>query len=137
MCKRVTRATQPYSLWLALLAAILVLFPFDWLSEVWPPFGYIFDRVFVTAREHAIGHTTLFLLAGLLVLCSIPRLRRFLLLYLLIMLLGSLGEESFQALSTWRMPNYGDGRDLGFDALGFVLAYLLAWGWSLLRNTKE
>ncbi|HZO71498.1 MAG TPA: hypothetical protein VFB60_04800 [Ktedonobacteraceae bacterium] len=137
MHQRVMRAIQPYSLWLALLAAGLVLFPFDWLSEVWPPFGYIFDCVFVTAREHAIGHTTLFLLAGLLVLCSIARLRRAPLLYLLMMLLGSLGEESFQALSTWRMPSYGDGRDLGFDALGFVLAYLLVWGWSLLRDTKE
>lgn len=132
----VTRAIRARFLWLALLAAVLVLFPFDWLSEVWPAFGSIFDRVFVSEREHAIGHTTLFLLAGLLVLCAAPRLRWHPLLYAFILALGSLGEETFQALSKWQMPNLGDGRDLSFDALGFVLAYLLIWVYWRLRGTR-
>lgn len=133
---RVLQVFQSPYFWLALLAAVLVLFPFDWLSDVWPVYALVFDRVFATVLAHEIGHATLFLLAGLLVHCAIPRLRRHALLYTLIMILGSLGEESFQALSRWRMPNFGDGRDLGFDALGFVLAYLLAWLWWRLRDAQ-
>lgn len=134
---RFTRIIQSRLLWLALLAAVLVLFPFDWLSEVWPSFGSLFDRIFVSAREHAIGHTTLFLIAGLLMFCSMLQLRRHPLFYMVIMILGAVGEEFFQALSRWRTPNVSDGRDLGFDALGFVLAYLLAWVWWLLRDVQS
>jgi hypothetical protein len=130
------RVIQSRFLWLALLAALVVLFPFDWLSKVWPAFGSLFDRIFVSAREHEIGHTTLFLLAGLLVLCSLPQLRRYPLFYILIMILGEVGEEFLQALSKWQVPNIWDGRDLGFDALGFVLAYLLVWVWWRLRDAK-
>src|SRR5262249_31003678 len=92
-------AIQSRLLWLALLAALVVLFPFDWLSEIWPAFGSLFDRIFVSAREHAIGHTTLFLIAGLLVFCSIPQVRRYPYLYTVIMILGAVGEEFLQALS--------------------------------------
>ena len=133
---RFMKAIQSRFLWLALLAVILVLFPFDWLSEVWPAFGSLFDRIFVSAREHAIGHTTLFLIAGLLVFCAIPQLRRHPLLYTVIMTLGAVGEEFFQALSKWQIPNIGDGRDLGFDALGFMLAYLFVWVWWQFRNAQ-
>lgn len=130
-------AIQSRLLWLVLLAALIVLFPFDWLSEVWPAFGSLFDQIFVSAREHAIGHTTLFLISGLLVFCSIPQLRRYPHLYTFIMILGAMGEEFFQALSRRQMPNIGDGHDLGFDALGFMLAFLLAWTWWWLRNARK
>lgn len=46
--------------WPLLVGVMVVLFPFDWLSEAWPTFGAIFDQVFVTAHDHAIGHSTLF-----------------------------------------------------------------------------
>lgn len=127
---------RSFMLWLAPLAALLVLFPFDWLSEVWPAFGHLFDQIFVSEREHALGHATLFTLAGLLVLGSMPRLRKKPVLYTLIMVVGALGEEFFQALSKWQMPNLGDGRDLGFDALGFALAYLLVWVWWWLAQMR-
>lgn len=125
------------SFWFALLAALLVLFPFDWLSDVWPAYALVFDRVFATVLAHEIGHATIFLLAGLLILCTLPRLRGHVLLYVLIMALGALSEETFQALSRWRTPNVGDGRDLGLDALGFALAYLLVWAWWRFNNTRE
>lgn len=135
--ERFIRAIQPHFLWLLLLAAGLVLFPFDWLSEVWPAFGHIFDQVFVSEREHAIGHTTIFLLAGLLILCSLPGLRRRPWLYALLMLLGACGEEFFQALGKWQIPNIGSGRDISFDVSGFVLAYVLVWGWWRLRSAQS
>src|SRR5260370_41497471 len=96
--KRVLQIIRSRFLWLALVATVLVLFPFDWLSDVWPAYALVFDRVFATVLAHEIGHATLFLLAGLLVLCSLARLRRHPFLYTLIMVLGALGEESFQAL---------------------------------------
>lgn len=128
---------QPRIYWLIALAAVLMLFPFDWLSEVWPAFGQIFDRVFVTARDHAIGHTTIFVLAGLMILCAFPALRKRPIFYVLVMISGALGEEAFQALSRWHIPNLGSGRDLGFDVLGFTLAYLFVWGWLRLRRLMK
>jgi hypothetical protein len=128
------KACQSRLLWGAGLAAILVLFPFDWLSEVWPAFGLLFDRIFVSAREHALGHTAVFLIAGLLVLWSLPRLRHSPVLFIIVLMVGAVGEECLQGLSRWRLPESADARDLGFDALGCVLAYLLVWIWWKLRQ---
>src|SRR5579885_555515 len=58
---------------LALLA--FLLFPFDWLSTVWPAYGTVFDMVFRSDREHFIGHTTLFFIVGTLILAYMPKLR--------------------------------------------------------------
>src|SRR5260370_10196005 len=60
--------------WPFAMGLAIALFPFDWLAETWPPFGALFDRVFVTARDHAVGHTTLFCWLGLLALLSLPPL---------------------------------------------------------------
>lgn len=134
-----TRILQSRLFWGMLLAAILVLFPFGWLSDVWPAFGSLFARVFVSAGEHALGHTAVFAIAGLLILGSLPRLRRSPAFYIAAMIAGAVGEEIFQALSRWHLPESGDGRDLGFDILGFVLAYLLLWTWWRLKEppTRE
>lgn len=128
---------RSFALWFVGFSAILVLFPFEWLRNIWPAYALVFDRVFTTALAHRIGHTTVFLLAGLLLLCSSARLRRNPLLYTTIFMLGAVGEELFQALSKWQFPDIGDLRDIGFDALGFVLAYLLVWGWRNLRNIQK
>jgi hypothetical protein len=133
---RLMKACQSRLFWGALLAATLVLFPFDWLSEAWPAFGLLFDRIFVSASDHALGHTAVFLIAGLLVLWSLPQLRRSSMLFIIVLISGAVGEEFFQGLSRWRMPDSGDGRDLGFDVLGSVLAYLLVWIWWKLRQIR-
>jgi hypothetical protein len=135
---RVMRAIHSPVCWLALAAVVLVLFPFEWPITVWPAYALAFDSVFATALAHAIGHTTIFLLAGLLALNLVPRLRRYPLLYLLIMVLGSLAEEFLKlfALNRWQTPIIGDVRSLSFDTLGFVLAYLLVWVWCRLRNVR-
>lgn len=118
----------------ALVAAALALtiFPFDWLTQVWPGYRVVFDRVFVTARDHAIGHATLFAIVGLGVLAVAPWLRTRLAPYLGLGLLGALTQEAVQALAKQDWPNWGDGRDLLFDTLGLLLAFLLVqlvlWG---------
>lgn len=123
-------------LWLALPAAVLVFFPFEWLSNIWPAYARVFDRVFATMLAHEIGHATVFFLAGLLVLASIPRLRRYPLLYAAMMVLGLLGEELLQALSLnrWQLASLIDGHAFSFDTLGLVLAYLFVWIWQQARN---
>ena len=82
----------------AAVAGILVLFPFDWLGEVWPAYAAVFDRVFVNAQAHLIGHATLFGVAGLLVLYAFPPLRGRPGRYLLVMAMGAVGQE---ALKPW------------------------------------
>jgi hypothetical protein len=140
--ERLKGTLQSRFLWFVLLAALLVLFPFEWLSNIWPVYALVFDRVFATALAHEIGHATIFLLAGLLILCSLPRLRRYPLFYTVILVLGALGEEALQALSLnrWQPSNIVDGRAFGFDTLGFVLAYLLVGVWwhsGIRRKERE
>lgn len=110
---------------LVVAALALVLFPFDWLEGVWPAYGQLFDRVFVGPREHAIGHATLFCIAGGLALVALPALRRRPALYLAVMVLGALAEEAVQDLFKRQMTTPGDARDLLFDALGLAAAYVL------------
>ena len=120
----------------AALAGILVLFPFDWLAEVWPAYAALFDRVFVNARAHMVGHATLFGIAGLLVLYAFPALRARPGRYLLVMALGAVGQEALQALAKREMPTIYDGRDLLLDLVGFVAAYLVVIGLRLARGAS-
>jgi hypothetical protein len=132
-------AIQSPAHWLTLTAAVVVFFPFEWPVTVWPAYALVFDCVFATALAHVIGHTIVFLLAGLLVLNSIPRLRQYPLFYFVMMVLGSLGEEFLKlfVLNRWLAPLVSDVRSLSFDTLGFVLAYLLIWGWGRFRNARS
>jgi hypothetical protein len=106
-----------------LMAGALVLFPFDWLADVWPAYARLFDVVFATALAHHIGHATIFFLAGLLALLAFPTLRPRPWLYLAVMAFGALGEEALQSLFKRQLPTLGDGRDLLFDLAGFAAAY--------------
>jgi cytochrome c biogenesis protein CcdA len=121
-------------LWPFLIALAIVLFPFDWLTEVWPAYRQVFDRVFVTARDHAIGHSTLFFLLGLFALVVSPALRKHPLLYLGLMLLVMLGQEALQSIFKQELPNIFDGRDILFDLLGVIVAFAVMWTWQWVRN---
>jgi hypothetical protein len=57
-------------LWPLTIGLVLVLFPFDWLGNVWPAYRQVFEQVFVGAREHHIGHSIMFFIVGLILLLS-------------------------------------------------------------------
>ncbi len=120
--------------WPLAVGLAVVLFPFDWLSEAWPAFGVVFDRVFVTARDHAIGHTALFFLLGMLALLSLARLRLHPLIYTGLLVPIALGQEALQSIFKQEAPRPGDGRDLLFDLLGWSLALGLVWLAHVVRN---
>ena len=120
--------------WHFFIALAIVLFPFDWLTEVWPAYRQVFDRVFVTARDHAIGHSTLFFLLGLFALVVSPALCKRPLLYLGLMLLVTLGQEALQSIFKQELPNIYDGRDIPFDLLGVTVAFVVMWTWQWVRN---
>lgn len=119
------------------LAGTLVLFPFDWLAEVWPAYAVVFDQVFATARSHAIGHATIFGIAGLLVLFALPGLRLRPARYLALMVLGAIAEELLQDLFKRQIPTIWDARDLLYDLCGFVIAYVAVRLWLLLRAATQ
>jgi hypothetical protein len=123
---------------LVLAALTLMLFPFDWLASIWPAYGQLFDRVFVGPREHAIGHATLFGIAGGLALVALPVLRRRPALYLAEMSVCALAEEAVQDLFKRQMLTAGDARDLLFDTLGFTTVYIVvALGhWLIARRRR-
>ena len=105
----------------------LVLFPFGWLGEVWRPFGQVIDSLFSTAWAHAIGHSALFCLLGLLVLAIFPALRRWPWRYLGLLLLAGVGQEAFQLLYKGRLLLFDDLRDLATDLFGLLLAFAIVW----------
>ena len=120
---------------LAVLAVvILVLFPFDWLGNVWPWYAQIFNVVFATALAHMIGHATIFFIASVLVLCSFPALRYRPVLYFAIMLLGAVGEEALQSLFKLHLPTIWDGRDLLLDSVGITVGYCVVRLWLLFHS---
>lgn len=106
------------------IAAVLVLFPFDWLGNVWPAYAGVFDVVFATSLSHIIGHATIFFLCGCLLLIALPGLRAHPLRYLAVMLIGALAQESIQSLFKLHLPTVWDGRDLLLDLSGIIAAYL-------------
>ena len=121
-------------IWPLAIGVVLVLFPFDWLGNIWPAYRQVFEQVFVGAREHHIGHSTLFLIVGLVVLLSFPVLRTRSLCYFGLMISAAIAQELVQDLFKFVVPDLTDGLDLLFDALGFTVAYLIVWGWqSVLR----
>jgi hypothetical protein len=128
----------PVRLWPLLVGLGIVLFPFDWLSEVWPAFGSLFNLVFVSAREHFLGHATMFFLLSLLALLSVPALRLRPARYVRLMLLVGVGQETVQALFKQEHPTIFTGRDLLYDLTGIIAAYLVvfAWHWLFLRKNS-
>ena len=120
-------------LWPLAIGVMLVLFPFDWLGNVWPAYQQVFERVFVGTREHHIGHSTLFLIVGLIVLLNFPALRTRPLLYFGLMITAAIAQELVQDLFKFVVPDLLDGLDLLFDAIGFIIAYLIVWGLSLIH----
>jgi len=118
----------------ALFVVVLVLFPFDWLGNVWPAYGHIFDIVFATPQSHMIGHATLFFIASLLILFSFPSLRHRPVLYFTIMLLGAVGEEALQSLFKLHLPTIWDGRDLLLDSVGITVGYIVIRLWSWIKS---
>jgi len=124
------------SVFLLLLSILLVLFPFDWLEEVWPAYAQIFDIVFATALAHHIGHATIFFIAAILIIYAFPFLLKRPLLYLLVLLLGAVAEETLQALFKPHLPSWGDGLDILYDFVGIVLAYVVISLWRWIRHRK-
>ena len=129
-----SKLTQRF--WPLLLLLALVLFPFGWLGEQIPGFGLFLGWLFASAREHAIGHTLLFLLLGLAALFTFPGLARRPWHYLGLMLLVAIFQEGFQLLYKARPLVFDDFRDLVTDMIGSLLALGLirVWRWKKHQN---
>ena len=119
---------------LVLLA--LTLFPFGWLGQLWPLFGYTLDLVFSTDGRHAIGHAALFGLLGLAALAGLPHLRARPVYYLGMLLLVGVGQELFQILYKGRLLLFDDSRDLLTDLAGMSVAFAVMWIWDRLRSNN-
>jgi hypothetical protein len=124
-------------LWPLPIGVVLVLFPFDWLGKVWPAYEQVFERVFVGAREHHFGHSTLFFIVGMILLLSFPTLRTRPVFYFGLMLSAAIAQELVQDLFKFVAPDLFDSLDLLFDAIGFTIAYLIVWGWQALLLRKK
>jgi hypothetical protein len=122
--------------WPILLLIMILWFPFDWLSTVWPAFGVPFRRVFQDAHDHFIGHLVFFLVTGFLILTYVPALRRKPLWYAFGLVLAALGQETIQAFARGELPAFNDWNAFRGDALGGVGAFLLWHVILLLRRLR-
>jgi hypothetical protein len=80
--------------------------------------------VFRNAHDHFIGHTTFFLIVGLLLLVCVPALRR-LYWYLPALVVAALAQETIQALFRGEAPTFTDFNAFSGDALGSLAAFTL------------
>jgi len=124
-------------LWPLAIGLVLVLFPFDWLTTVWPAYRQVFEQVFVGAREHHVGHSAMFFIVGLLVLINFPALRSRPLLYFGLLISAAIAQEAVQDLFKFVLLDLTDSLDLLFDAVGFTIAYLVVWGWRTVLTGKK
>lgn len=123
------RVFGPRLTWPIAFALSCVLFPFSWLSRTWIPFGRLFNLLFATPQTYVAGHIILFCAVGLVVLLSMPSLRKHSQLYILCLMLGAFAEEIIQILFNAHPGLHKDGRNLLLDLCGIVLAYLLLRFW--------
>lgn len=119
----------PRLAWPVALALSCVLFPFYWLSKAWIPFGHIFNRIFATPQAYIAGHIILFCVVGLIMLLSMPTLRKHAQLYILCLMLGAFAEEIIQVLFNAHPGLHKDARNLLLDLCGILLASLLLRVW--------
>ncbi len=123
--------------WPLLVGLALALFPFGWLGEVWPGFGRWLGGVFNSDWMHAVGHSLIFCLVGLIVLNLFPSLlvrpRRYLSLTLVI----GLGQEAIQLLYKRRSAQFDDFRDLLSDLAGLLIALAITWLWQTLVRRQH
>ncbi|HUS14519.1 MAG TPA: hypothetical protein VM536_05810 [Chloroflexia bacterium] len=104
----------------------VILFPFGWLGERWPAFGDVLGTIFSGNRGHAVGHSILFGLLGLMLLSLWPALRRHAGAYFAWVGLAGLGQEAFQLLYKQRPLGFDDFRDLAVDLVAAGLVLLAA-----------
>lgn len=127
-------------LWPFLILLGLVLFPFGWLGQVWPGFGEVLWWVFPTDGRHDIGHTTLFGLLGFLLLIAFPSLRKRPWLYLGLILLAGIGEETFQVIYKGGLNLPDTLGDLSCDLIGasITLGFFSLWQrWRTRTQTRQ
>lgn len=106
----------------AVLLLTLALTPYGWIGARWPAFGQFVDWMFDTATMHALGHSSIFLLLGLLLLQIVPALRRHPWRFLALLLLAGVAQEAFQLLYKQRPLDFDTPRDLLTDLVGAVVA---------------
>jgi VanZ family protein len=101
----------------------VTLFPFGWLGTMWPGFEQVTDRIFSTELAHVIGHLILYALLGMAILHTKPHLATKAHLYLLLVLIVGLLQESLQ-LVTFKQRLFGvdELSDIAVDLLGAAVA---------------
>ena len=128
--KQKSNMTQrPFLIFALILFVATALFPFGWLSTIWPGFSTVANFIFGTQLSHIIGHFAVFMLMGAGVLALFPSLRRRFWLYFGLMLLLGVAQEFLQ-IATFKhiTPAFAELLDITTDMLGAVaIFYLLSW----------
>ena len=107
----------------------IVLFPFQWLGQKSGTFNQLIMAVFPTEDQHAIGHLGIFFLFGGLLLRTFPSLRSRPWLYMGLILLAGLAEETGQVITKHYLDVIDTAHDLVLDLIAglIVLALVTIW----------
>jgi hypothetical protein len=120
--------THSFSLtrfWPLLALVAIALFPFGWLAELWPAFDTFAGALFPTVVAHAIGHSIIFFLVGVALLMAFPQLRNRPWLYIGLLVMLALGQETFQLAYKQRPIEFDEFRDFVTDLIGGLGALYL------------
>jgi hypothetical protein len=114
----------------------LVLFPWGWLGQEWPPAGAVIDFLFANAKEHAVGHATIFFLFGTALLLTFHFFQRHIWLFFGVMLAGAVGQELFQAIYKQYIDWFDTPRDIVTDFVGVIAALLAVMAFLYFRKKR-
>ncbi len=114
----------------------LVLFPYGWLGQIWPPAESVIDFLFATAKEHAVGHATIFFLFGVTLLLTFPFFQKHIWLFFGVMFAGAVAQELFQAIYKQYIDWFDTPRDIVTDFVGVIAALLVVMTFLYFRKKK-
>ena len=98
-----------------LIPAGIIIFPFGWLANSWPGFGFAFNGLFQSEAAHIIAHSLLFAMVGLTALAVAPRIFGYWPLYLLFILSLGLLQEGLQYATFIHIFQFNALFDLAVD----------------------
>ena len=106
----------------------ITLFPYGVLAEQSELVWFVIYRIFASELSHFVGHFLIFCLIGTAILLLFPKLFRFPIFYLSLMLNMAILQELLQLATFKRRPiNLGELKDLSVDIAGAVFIFYLLY----------
>ena len=122
------RSARTAPIGLLLMGAV---FPYGWLATVSPAFFRVLYGIFPTGDTHVYGHIVGFAVVGAILLIALPRLQHKAPLFLGLILVLGLSQETFQLSYKSQASSADFVGDVGVDVLTAAMV------WAVMKTFKR